>query len=155
MVWLLFFIDGKLTFINGLENLPNNRFSQIITFLVVFYFFSKDFHNIFYIIIYFSRILESITDVKLLLSLLSFLSTLRFVVKKVGYVFFRSWINFILFNFSYNWFLYLFFDLINSNKFKGKNPPDCTVFDSWVFVNFVLLNELFPKAFQSIDRCLL
>ena len=43
---------------------------------------------------------------------------------------------------------------MNSNKFKGKTPPDCTVFDSWVFVNFVLLNELFTKAFRSTERFL-
>ena len=45
--------------------------------------------------------------------------------------------------------------LSNSPKSLPKNPPDCPILCNWVFDNFILADELFVKALQSLETCLL
>ena len=42
----------------------------------------------------------------------------------------------------------------NSPRSLPKNPRGCTIWDSWVFENFVLSDELLRKGFQSVETCL-
>ena len=35
------------------------------------------------------------------------------------------------------------------------NPPDCIVFDNWVFDNLISADEWFAKAWRRFDTCLL
>ena len=37
----------------------------------------------------------------------------------------------------------------------GKNPPDCAILDSWVFENFILVDEPFSKVRRSLETCVL
>ena len=37
----------------------------------------------------------------------------------------------------------------------GKNPPNCTILDSWVFENFILVDEPFSKVLRSLETCVL
>ena len=32
-----------------------------------------------------------------------------------------------------------------------KNSPDCSILCNWVFVDFILANELFPKVLRSLE----
>ena len=43
----------------------------------------------------------------------------------------------------------------NGPKNPPKNPPDCPVLCNWVFDNFILADEPFAKAFQSLKACVL
>ena len=36
-----------------------------------------------------------------------------------------------------------------------KNPPDCIILDHWVFDNLILADELFAKALQRFETCVL
>ena len=36
-----------------------------------------------------------------------------------------------------------------------KNPPDCIIFDNWVFDNLILADELFAKALRRFETCVL
>ena len=45
--------------------------------------------------------------------------------------------------------------LINDPKNLPKNPLDCTILCNWVFDNFILAVELFAKALQSFETCVL
>ena len=36
-----------------------------------------------------------------------------------------------------------------------KNSPDCHITCNWVFDNFILAEEPFPKALQSLETCVL
>ena len=38
----------------------------------------------------------------------------------------------------------------NSPKSLPKNPPDCPVLYNWVFNNFILAEELFPKILKLV-----
>ena len=48
-------------------------------------------------------------------------------------------------------------NLFFSNGTKGlpKNTPDCPVLCNWVFYNYILTEELFAKALQSFETCVL
>ena len=35
------------------------------------------------------------------------------------------------------------------------NLPDCIIFDSWIFKNFILADEPFSKALQNLKTCVL
>ena len=37
----------------------------------------------------------------------------------------------------------------NGPKSLPRNPPDCAIFDNWVFDNFLLADEPFAKTWQS------
>ena len=43
----------------------------------------------------------------------------------------------------------------NGPKSLPKNTPDCTIVCNWVFDNFILADELFGKALQSLETCVL
>ena len=43
--------------------------------------------------------------------------------------------------------------LRRSGKKGEKNPPNCTIFDSWVFDNFILGDKLFEKTLRSLETC--
>ena len=43
----------------------------------------------------------------------------------------------------------------NGPKSLPKNPPDCPILCNWVFDNFILAEELFAKALQSLETCVL
>ena len=36
-----------------------------------------------------------------------------------------------------------------------RNPPDCTILDSWVFDNYIFSDKIFAKALQSLENCVL
>ena len=36
-----------------------------------------------------------------------------------------------------------------------KNPPDCIIFDNWVFDSLISIDELFAKALRIFESCLL
>ena len=40
-------------------------------------------------------------------------------------------------------------------KSLPKNPPDCPILCNWVFDNFILTEELFAKALQGFETCVL
>ena len=40
-------------------------------------------------------------------------------------------------------------------KSLPKNTSDCTILCNWVFDNFILADELFGKALQSLETCVL
>ena len=40
-------------------------------------------------------------------------------------------------------------------KSLTENPPDCPMFCSWVFDNFILADELFAKALWGLKTCVL
>ena len=42
----------------------------------------------------------------------------------------------------------------NDRRSLPRNPPDCTILDSWVFNNFIFADELFGKALQNFETCL-
>ena len=35
-----------------------------------------------------------------------------------------------------------------------KNPPDCIIFDNWVFENLILTDELLENALRMLETCL-
>ena len=35
---------------------------------------------------------------------------------------------------------------------RSKNPPNCTILDSWVFENLILLDEAFTKALRMLKN---
>ena len=39
----------------------------------------------------------------------------------------------------------------NCPKSPSKNPPDCTILCNWLFENFILTDEPFEKALQSLQ----
>ena len=41
----------------------------------------------------------------------------------------------------------------NDPKSLPKNPPSCTFLDSWVFDNFILVDEPFAKTLRSLETC--
>ena len=41
----------------------------------------------------------------------------------------------------------------NGPRSLPKNPPDCTIWNSWVFDNFKLADELFAKALSNFETC--
>ena len=48
----------------------------------------------------------------------------------------------------------------DKNKFFGKfitdsckDPPNCTILDSWFFENYILTDKLFAKALQIFETC--
>ena len=43
----------------------------------------------------------------------------------------------------------------NGPKSLLKNPPDCPIWSSWVFNNFMLAEKLFLKALRSFETCVL
>ena len=43
----------------------------------------------------------------------------------------------------------------NGPKSLSKNPPDCPILWNWVFDNFILADEPFAKAFQSLETFVL
>ena len=43
----------------------------------------------------------------------------------------------------------------NGSKSLPKNPPDCGILYNWVFDNFILAEELLPKALRSHETCVL
>ena len=43
----------------------------------------------------------------------------------------------------------------NGPKSLPKNPLDCPILSNRVFDNFILTDELFPKALQSLKTCIL
>ena len=43
----------------------------------------------------------------------------------------------------------------NGPKSLPKNPPDCPTFCNWVFDNFILAEEPFARALQSLKTCVL
>ena len=43
----------------------------------------------------------------------------------------------------------------NGPKSLSKNPPDCPTLWNWVFDSFILARELFAKALQSFESCVL
>ena len=43
----------------------------------------------------------------------------------------------------------------NGPKNLPKNSPGCTILYNWVFDNFILAEELFAKALQSFETCVL
>ena len=43
----------------------------------------------------------------------------------------------------------------NGPKSLPRNPPDCPILNSWVSDNFILAEELFGKALQSLETCAL
>ena len=43
----------------------------------------------------------------------------------------------------------------NGPKSLPKNPPDCPILCYWVFDNFILAEELFAKALESLETCVL
>ena len=43
----------------------------------------------------------------------------------------------------------------NGLKSLHKHPPDCTILWNWVYDNFILIEELFVKALQSIETWVL
>ena len=38
---------------------------------------------------------------------------------------------------------------------KKKSIPDSSILDSWVFDNFILADEVFTKALQNLEACVL
>ena len=44
---------------------------------------------------------------------------------------------------------------INGTRSIPKNLPDSSVLDSWVFNNFILADEVFTKALQNLEACVL
>ena len=42
----------------------------------------------------------------------------------------------------------------NGPRSQLKSFPDCTILDSEVFDNFILVDELFAKALRSLETCL-
>ena len=36
---------------------------------------------------------------------------------------------------------------------KGKYPPNCTIWDRWVFNNFILADEPFAKDLWNLETC--
>ena len=58
---------------------------------------------------------------------------------------------FLFFSFSF------FFSFFSAKRLriKSRNPPNCAILDSWVFDNFRLADELFAKALQTLEACLL
>ena len=43
----------------------------------------------------------------------------------------------------------------NDLKSLPKNPPDSPILCNWVFDNFILTDELFAKALQNLEICVL
>ena len=56
-------------------------------------------------------------------------------------------------------FKYIFFKgtPVFSNDLKGlhRNPPSYRILYNWIFDNFILAEELFTKAWQSFETCVL
>ena len=46
-------------------------------------------------------------------------------------------------------------DFSNGPKNLTKNPLDCPILCNWVFDHFILTEELFAKALQSFETCVL
>ena len=44
---------------------------------------------------------------------------------------------------------------INGPKSLSKNPSDCPILCNWVFDNFILVDEPFPRALQNFETCVL
>ena len=44
--------------------------------------------------------------------------------------------------------------LIHGPRKLSRNPPDCTIWDSWVFDNFILADKSFRKALWSFETWL-
>ena len=42
----------------------------------------------------------------------------------------------------------------NGSRRLPRNPPDCTILESWVFDNFILTDKLFAKALRSLETSL-
>ena len=43
----------------------------------------------------------------------------------------------------------------NESRSLPINPPDCTILESRIFDNFILVDELFRKALRSFETCVL
>ena len=43
----------------------------------------------------------------------------------------------------------------NGPKSLPKNPPNCPILWNWLFDNFILAEELFAKALESLENCVL
>ena len=43
----------------------------------------------------------------------------------------------------------------NGARSLPRNPPSCTILDSWVFFSFILADELFTLALRSFETCVL
>ena len=43
----------------------------------------------------------------------------------------------------------------NGTRSLPKNPPDCPILYNWVFVNFILADELFARALWSLETYVL
>ena len=45
-------------------------------------------------------------------------------------------------------------DLSKGQSNLPKNPPDCIIFDNWVFKNLISADELFEKALEILETFL-
>ena len=43
----------------------------------------------------------------------------------------------------------------NGPKSLPKNLPNCPILYNWVFINFILAEELFAKSLRSLETCVL
>ena len=43
----------------------------------------------------------------------------------------------------------------NESSNLPRNPPDCIIFDNWVFDNLISVHELFAKDLRRFETCLL
>ena len=43
----------------------------------------------------------------------------------------------------------------NGPNYLPRNPPDCIIFDNWVFDNFISANKSFAKALRKSETCVL
>ena len=43
----------------------------------------------------------------------------------------------------------------NGHKILPRHTPDCPILRKWVFDNYILPEELFSKALQSLETCVL
>ena len=43
----------------------------------------------------------------------------------------------------------------NGPKSLPKNLPNCPILYNWVFINFILAEELFAKSLWSLETCVL
>ena len=43
----------------------------------------------------------------------------------------------------------------NGPKSLPRDSPDCPIVCNWIFDNFILADELFTKALQSLKTCVL
>ena len=45
--------------------------------------------------------------------------------------------------------------LSNDARSLSRNPPNCTILDSWAFENIILADDPFAKALQILETCVL